>query len=391
MGSVRPPGNITVKKFALAIVALLVVGVVAWNLFGGAAGVVETALPEFPDFPPPLAALTTERAGTVYFETSTPFDLDVIVRAPEMARATTGVGTLFVPDAASAETPVPAMVILHGSGGISPGREMETAELLRANGIASLVVDYYAPRGVTDETNYMLRVISVTEFDAVADAYGALKLLASHPAIDGDRIGVMGFSYGGMAARFALDERIRRSLVPDARGFAAAIDVYGPCFQNLGTRATSGAPLLTLRGTEDASNDLAACKKREDELRGIGVLVEAHVFEGAGHAWEVDRERALFPDSPYVVGCEVVYDEAGRSSVNGTPIVDVPPETSRAERIAIRMASGDAMTDCVKSGYIIGRDDETRAKANDLMIQFLARSFRLIPAEIARRVRHQLE
>ena len=366
------------KKFALVAVALIALAVLAWNLFGGTAAVVETALPEFPDFPPPLAALTDEREGTVYFETSTPFDLDVILRAPETARPTTGVGTLFVPDAATPETPVPAMVILHGSGGISPGREIEYGQLLRDNGIASLVVNYYAPRGVTDETNYMVRVLSVTEFDAVADAYGALKLLATHPAIDGNRIGVMGFSYGGMAARFAIDERIRRILAPDRRGFAAAADFYGPCFQKLGTRATSGAPLLTLRGTEDASNDLEACKKRENELRSIGVRVENHVFKGVGHAWEVNTERKMFPDSPYVAGCEVVYDESGLSSVDGTPIVNVPVETSREERIAIRMQSGSGMADCVESGYVIGRDDSTRAKANDILIQFLARTFGLI-------------
>ena len=366
------------KKLALVTVALVLLAIVAWNLFGGSTALVETALPGFPELPPPLAALTEEREGTVHFETSTPFDLDVILRAPETARPTTGVGTLFVPDAATPTTPVPAMVILHGSGGISPGREMDYGRLLRDNGIASLVIDYYAPRGVTRETDYMVRVLSVTEFDAVADAYGALKLLASHPAIDANRIGVMGFSYGGMAARFAMDERIRRALAPDHRGFAAVADFYGPCFQKLGTRATSGAPLLTVRGTEDASNDLEACAKRENELRSIGVRVENHVFKGAGHAWEVDTERRMFPDSPYVVGCEVVYDESGLSSVDGTPIVNVPPETSREDRIAIRMQSGRAMSDCVESGYVIGRDDETRARGNEVLVQFLARAFGLI-------------
>ena len=70
----------------------------------------------------------------------------------------------------------------------------------------------------------MLRVLSVTEFDAVADAYGARALLATHPRVDADRIGVIGFSYGGMAARFAMDERIREVLAPGERGFAAFID-----------------------------------------------------------------------------------------------------------------------------------------------------------------------
>ena len=363
------------RRLAIVLVTLICLAVIAWQWLGGSEGVVAAALPVFPDYPPPLERLTTEREGTVYFASSTPFDLDVILADPSLARPTTGTGTLFVPDEASAENPVPAMVILHGSGGISPGRELEYGKLLRENGIASLVVDYYAPRGVTDQTNYMLRVISVTEFDALADAYGALRLLATHPAIDADRIGIAGYSYGGMATRFAMDERIRRALAPERRGFAAFVDYYGPCFQKLGTTETNGAPLLTLRGSEDASNDLEACREREEELRELGLRVEAHVFEGAGHAWEVHTERRLFPDSPYVVGCEVRYDAEGRSSVAGTPIVAVAPETSRAERIAIRMQSGGAMADCVESGYVIGRDDETRAKSDALLLDFLERAF----------------
>ena len=363
------------KRIAIALAVLVALVALGWNWLGGSEGLVEAALPEFPDFPPPLERLTNEREGEIHFASASPFDLDVILGALDTAIPTTGVGTLFLPEEASAESPVPAMVVLHGSGGISPGREMEYGRLLRENGIASIVVNYYAPRGITRETNYMLRVLSVTEFDAVTDAYAALRLLATHPAIDGGRIGVMGFSYGGMATRFAMDERVREVLAPQHPGFAAFVDYYGPCFQNLGTRATNGAPLLTLRGTEDASNDLVACAKREDELRTIGVEVEAHVYEGAGHAWEAETPRKLFPDSPYVAGCEMRYDEAGRSSVDGKPIVHVPPETSRAQRIAIRMQSGSAMTECVKSGYVIGRDDETRAKSDAALLDFLTRTF----------------
>ena len=171
--------------------------------------------------------------------------------------------------------------------------------------------------------------------------------------------------------RFAMDERVREAMAPAGAGFAAFVDYYGPCFQNLGTQRTNGAPLLTLRGTEDKSNDLEACAQREAELSALGVTVDAHVYEGAGHAWEVDRKRELFADSPYVAGCEVRYDAAGRSSVDGRPIVNLPLETGRAERIVARMESGEPLRDCVKSGYIIGKDDETRAKSDAVLLAFL--------------------
>ena len=357
----------------VTLLAVLAGGYAVYHQQGGLAGVVGALLPEFPDWPPPAERLESGQQGRILFRSHTPFDLDVLLGDPALARPTTAVGTLHLPEDATPLTAAPAMVVLHGSGGLTPGREVEYAKLLSANGYAAFVLNYYAPRGVTEETPYMLRVLSTTEFDAVTDAYRALQILRTHPDVDATRIGVMGFSYGGMAARFAMDQRIRRALIGDEPGFAAHVDYYGQCFQNLRSASLTGAPILTLRGTEDASNDLAACADREAELRAGGVEVEAHVYEGAGHAWEARTPRALREDAPYVTGCEVVYDEQGHSFMGDEPIVKVPAETSREERVALRIASGDVMADCVESGYLIGRDDDTKRKSDAHLLDFLDR------------------
>jgi len=364
------------SRLALGLALLLSLGYVIFLWQGGMNGLVLRALPEWPDLPAPQTSLAEDQSGLIYFSSETPFDFDVLLAGETITSSTTGVGTLFLPDGASAQNPVPGMVLLHGSGGISPGREMEYGQLLAENGYAAFVLDYYAPRGSTQETAYMVRVLSVTEFDALADAYFALRLLLTHPAIDGKHIGVAGFSYGGMAARFALDERIKELFVGEGTGFAAHVDYYGPCFQNIGTLNTTGAPLLTLRGDQDASNDLAACTKREAELRTAGSEVTAHVFPGAAHAWELDEPRVLYEDAPYVAGCEMVYDANGHSSVDGQTIVDTPLETSREERIAIRIGSGKIMKECVKSGYIIGGDPGVKAQTDQILLAFLARALR---------------
>jgi dienelactone hydrolase len=359
----------------LGVAGAIVVAVLglAWWLVGGIVGVVESRLPDFPDWPPPVEALEAGTVGEIYFRSWSPYDFDILLRARPLPVPTTGRGNLLLPDRASPQDPVPAMVLLHGSGGISPGREREAARTLAEAGYAAFVIDYYAPRGIGPESDYMAKVLAVTEFDAVADAYGALSVLSSHPSIDGDRIGLMGFSYGGMAVRIAMDERVRRTFAPDHRGFRSFVDVYGPCFQDWGTRETNGSPLLTLRGTNDASNDLAACAEREEGLRRLGVEVESKVYEGAGHAWEVDKPRELMP-SPYVSGCTVRYDERGHSFIGDTAIVSGAVDDTRAERVLQRIASGGPMTECVHEGYVIGRDDETRARAIRDWLDFLART-----------------
>jgi dienelactone hydrolase len=363
------------KKLLIALAAALAFLVAIFFMVGGAPGIAGMMLPDFAELQPPKTRLKAKDVGEIAFASATPYDLDVLFADPSLAIPTTGTGSLTMPEGASRKNPVPLMILLHGSGGISPGREREYARFFKKAGYATFVVDYYMPRGVTRQTDYMTKVIAVTEFDAISDAYNALRLLSTHPRIDAERIGLMGFSYGGMAARFAMDDRLREALAPELRGFAAFIDVYGPCFQVLGTKKSNGAPLLTLRGTKDASNDLAACKKREDELRALGLDVEAHVFEGAGHAWENRRKRELFPDAPYIAGCEVHYDDQGHSRVNDQPIVSVPPETPRLERVVTRMRSGGALQDCLRSGYVVGRDDKTKAKANAAILAFLARAF----------------
>jgi dienelactone hydrolase len=360
-------------RIAVVLLAIVALAYGAYELNGGAAGAVRLVLPDFPTFPEPTATLSSGQAGEIYFESATPFDFDVLIGDMSLALPTTGVGTLVLPEGASPQDRVPAMIVVHGSGGISPGREREYAELLAANGYAAFVLDYYLPRGATQDVNYMIRVLSITEFDAITDAYAALSLLQTHPDIDPSRIGVMGFSYGGMAARFSMDARVKAALAPGRPGFAAHVDYYGPCFQNLKSPEITGAPLLTLRGTEDASNELPACLKREAELSRLGAVVEAHVYEGAGHAWESTRPRQLAEEAPYVAGCEVEYDEKGRSLSGGRYIVDVPVETPRAERITVRLGSGDILGGCVKSGYVIGRDDDTKARSDAHLLDFLGR------------------
>lgn len=362
------------------IIAGLMAAIVVWFLWmGGPAGIIKSAIPEFPELPPPEERLAEDAAGVIHFRSATPVDLDVLLGDFDQAIPSTGMGTLFLPEGASSGAPVPAMIILPGSGGITPGREMHYGRALADNGFAAFVIDFYTPRGITDETPYMLRVISVTEFDVLTDAYSALQLLSTHPAIDAYRIGLMGFSYGGMATRFAMDERLRGVLAPDHPGFAAFVDFYGPCFQRIGTTRTNGGPLLTLRGTEDASNDLEACRERETELEQLGVEVDTVIFEGAGHAWEASAARALREEAPYVAGCLIEYDEDGHSRLGSEYIVNVPIETPRKDRIAIRLASGGVMRDCVKYGYIIGLDDATKRKGKARLLAFLQRALGATP------------
>lgn len=326
-------------------------------------------LPPLPERMPPTV-LTDSTQGEIAFDTRSPFDFDVLLHDFDSAPVTTGRGTLFLPHGASADHPVAALVLLPGSGGISPGREMEYGAILSAQGYAALVVDYYSARGFTAESAYRDKTAGVTEFDVLVDAYAALRALNQHPAIDPARIGVIGFSYGGMATRLAMDVRMRDRLAPDLPPFRLHVDFYGPCFQDFGTVRTTGAPLLSLRGGEDASNDLVACAQDEARLRAAGSPVDAVIYGRAGHSWEVERPRAK-NEFPYVAGCIMVFDELGLPSVNGQQMIAPDTDSDRAVRHRLRLISGRFFQGCLEVGYIVGRDEPVKQRADAELLRFL--------------------
>lgn len=110
-------------------------------------------------------------------------------------------GTLTVPDQAAAGR-VPAIVTISGSGpqtrdGVSVGLSgyrpfRQIADTLGRRGIAVLRLD---DRGVGGST---AGPATVTSADLADDVRAALAYLRSHPRIDGERLGLLGHSEGGI-------------------------------------------------------------------------------------------------------------------------------------------------------------------------------------------------
>lgn len=334
-------------------------------------------LPAFPDYSAPLTELAEDQSGVIHFPIKSPYDFSRVLNGYAELPTHSGLGTLVLPEGASEENPVPAMVILHGSGGIKEGREMTYAELFAQNGIAGFVVDYYAPRGVTEATPYVMKTMAATEVDVISDAYAALNILATHPAIDGARIGVTGYSYGGMGTRYTLDARIKDIMAPDVAPFALHMDIYGPCHQNTGSWTTTGAPYLAIYGDKDNSVEPEACSVVQDKLRAGGSSVEAHIIEGAGHAWENASPLGEFGGA-YIRGCEFSFDpETGGFLVDGKAGFQPEPDMSRAERAAVRAGLGGLVGGCVGQGYTVGSNPEADTESKALQLAFMKRVFGL--------------
>jgi dienelactone hydrolase len=131
--------------------------------------------------------------------------------------------------------PVPALVIHHGSGGVSDAREGRYAREAAAMGVAGVVIDSFGPRGVRSTVQDQS---AVTSQDFNLDALAALKALGASPRVDRSRIGIVGFSKGGTSALMAAHERqIAAAGVPAGLRYALHVPFYPACVtQNTGSR-----------------------------------------------------------------------------------------------------------------------------------------------------------
>lgn len=159
-------------------------------------------------------------------------------------------GKLQIPVEAAAAGKVPAVIIIHGTGGID-SRGASMAAALQRVGIATLEIDQWSPRGVTSAAN---RPRDPNE--ALPDVYGAFKVLAADPRIDAARIGITGFSWGGVMSILSAQEAVNARYLPGGQRFAAHLPLYPVCWLYNGpglpplSRLT-GAPVRILVGAND--------------------------------------------------------------------------------------------------------------------------------------------
>jgi dienelactone hydrolase len=315
----------------------------------------------------PEPDVTGGKGIEIAFASHSPFVLEDVGAGARLDPPRRVSGMLYVPaGGAAAEQKSPAVVLLHGTAGIQPGRELAYAQQFAAMGVVALVVDTFGSR--TDiATEYVDRMLKITETMMVADAYSALDFLAARPEIDARRVALMGFAYGGLATVLAGYEQVAARFAPDGKRFAAHISFYGPCLATFENNRATGAPVLMLSGEFDTVSDPKRCAATADELRRGGARVATIRYPGAYAQWDGDQGS---PGAP-------VRRPHNMSACRFTVERDA---TVRDAKSGIEMSNGFyrkvilAMCNDPE-GYLLQRDPAVRAKSNIDLGRFLSSVF----------------
>lgn len=264
---------------------------------------------------------------------------------------------LFLPPA-SGPDPIPAVVLMHGSGGLG-ARERRYAAALNEIGFAAAALDSFGPRGVRTTGKRQEQVTSAT---MLGDVFALLDLLGTHPRINGSRVAIVGFSKGGSVAMLSADERVSRSLAQGDRRFAAHVAFYPGCVIKLTRVEPTGAPLLVLLGANDSYTPPAQCERFMARMRTADLPVESITYPHAHHGWDSDYP-VRNSNFDYSYGkCEAEIDDDGRT-IDGTTGAVVDSRDMAAVRAWIQA--------CGVPGVTLGRNQAAKDQSLADMTAFL--------------------
>lgn len=206
-------------------------------------------------------------------------------------------GTLYLPE--NAPGPVPSIVLVHGTMGIDQRGAFYREPILSA-GIAIFEVDFKT--GIYNSAMDRPRVETFVPL-----AFAALKELRKLPAIDPNRIAIMGFSMGGhISLETAMESNLLRWMGND-KGFIALAAFYPVCKPFMRELVESpskltGAPMIIFYGTEDAYGEGTAVPELKRLLAWkFNFNLITVEYQGATHGFNRNAPAVSYPD-PAAIG-----------------------------------------------------------------------------------------
>ena len=197
-------------------------------------------------------------------------------------------GELVLP---KGEGPFPVVILQHGTADIKRHKKwmknLKTS-LLEKN-IGVFINDSYKNRKIKGS--------DLTLAPRVIDGLFSLQAVANHPLVDNNRIGIQGYSYGGMVAFFTAYKGLAD--IVDAK-YAAHMPVYPGCDVVINHMEMTGAPIKMIIAELD---DYAPAQDCIDYGPKIGEII---IYKGLHHSFVFENLK-FHDDIGHFRNCEIGY------------------------------------------------------------------------------------
>jgi len=178
----------------------------------------------------------------------------------------------------------PGVIVIQEWWGLVPHIH-DVCDRFAREGFVALAPDLYRGDSTQDPDEAGRLMMGLEIPRAARDLDGAVQALLSQDAVDGARLGAVGFCMGGQLALYAATRNPR---------IAAVADFYG-VHPNV-TLDLSGleAAVLGIFAENDGFVTPDAARKLESDLKGAGVRTSFHIFPGVDHAFFNDTRPDVY-------------------------------------------------------------------------------------------------
>ena len=196
---------------------------------------------------------------------------------------------LYRPEGAG---PFPAVIGLHNctglnnNAGVMGARYRDWGQRLVNDGFAVLFPDSNSSRGLGSQCAASQRSLRV-DHERVADAVAARLWLQQQSWVAADRVSLLGWSSGAIAALWAVRARTQMLMqVQDGPDFRSAVALYPGCRRLSNAAWSARVPTLILIGRADDQASAAVCQQMVTGTRGRSARVAIQVYPGAYHDFD---------------------------------------------------------------------------------------------------------
>ena len=213
------------------------------------------------------------------------------------------------------EGPFPVLVFNHASGGpksyISKWFKFNKsmATQLRKKGIAVMFVDNFTARNVTGAAADQAQV---STYSFYIDAFMTLEYLSKDPKINIKKVGITGWSRGGMNSLAISEKRIRDALISKDLYYAAALPRAVECYQSgyfRNPQPIKETKTWMVNGEKDDASHAHICEEYGEKMKANGADIKVTTKKGWGHGFEANYKPEFEEGQEVWHGCPDYYTE----------------------------------------------------------------------------------